>query len=71
MGDGDMTMADIYDDKTPVRDRSTELLRAQLALFVQAKFWRGPYFEIERELHNRATWQWVREDVFGHTFTGS
>jgi hypothetical protein len=56
--------------ENPKAHPKAELLTA-MAEIKKAKFWRGPYFTILAELDARAASEWVREDVFGHTFTGS
>lgn len=60
-----MTLADVFHDTTPIKERSTELLKQQLQAIRQAKCWSGPYFQIDREVQARAVRQWVHEDVFG------
>lgn len=63
-----MTLVEAIRDTRNVREIPTPELKQQLFAFVAAKFWRGRYVAVDRELRNRATREWVREDVFGHTF---
>jgi hypothetical protein len=66
-----MTLQEVFNDKTPIAERSTQTLKTQLAVIRAAKCWRGDYYAIDREVQKRTTRQWVLEDVFGHTFSGS
>lgn len=67
-----LTLADAFNDARPVKEIPTEILKQQLSLFVQHKCWGSSrFYTVRDEVQRRATAAWVREDVFGHTFTGS
>ena len=65
-----MTLAEAIMDTRDVKTVPLAELKAQLAEFRAARLWQGRYFTVDREIQRRATQQWVREDVFGHTFDG-
>lgn len=65
-----MKLMEAISDTRNVREISTPELKQQLSAFVAAKFWQRRYFAINKELQSRVTAEWVREDVFGHTFDG-
>lgn len=65
-----MTILDAIRDRRPVKELPTSELRQQLDLFIAAKIWNGRYVAVSREVQNRTTREWMRQDVFGHTFDG-
>lgn len=66
-----MTLIEAITDTRNVKEVPTEELKAQLEEMRKAKMWRGRYFAVDRELQDRATREWVKSDVFGHTFDGA
>lgn len=66
-----MTTDEIIRDKRDVKTLTDAELKESLKFFTSNKIWAGRYFPLDHEMQQRATRRWVREDVFGHTFTGS
>lgn len=52
----------------PASELPTVELEAELKELVARKSWSSRYFEVDREVQNRATRRWVHDDVFGNTF---
>ena len=44
---------------------------AQLQVYRKYKIWAGRYYALNQRVQKLAVAQWVKEDVFGHTFTGN
>lgn len=44
--------------------------REQLAVYRKYKIWAGRYYGLDRRVQTLACREWVKQDVFGHTFTG-
>lgn len=65
-----MTLIEAIRDERDVKTVPTAELKATLNEFVTVKMWRGRYFAVKAEVQRRATYEWVKSDVFGHTFDG-
>ena len=60
-------LADVRDVNTLTRTEATE----QLQVYRRFKMWGAArYYALDTRVQSLATAEWVREDVFGHTFTG-
>jgi hypothetical protein len=64
-----MTLNDILSDTREPKDIPTPELAEMLRIIRAAKLWAGPYFKLDAEQQRRAVRAWVKEDVFGHTFS--
>lgn len=51
--------------KPDVKSMSLADLRSELHELRARKCWNDRYFTVDREVQDRATWEWVKEDVFG------
>lgn len=56
-------------DKRDTKALSLADAREQLAVYCKYKIWAGRYFGLNARVQDLACRQWVKEDVFGHTFT--
>lgn len=64
-----MTFEQAMNDTRPVKDVPTGELKQQLELFTRYKTWGlARFFTVREEVQHRATWAWVKQDVFGDTF---
>ena len=63
---------DLLHDQREVKTLTHEEAKAQLMVWIKLKAWRSlRYLALDRHCQDLACRKWVREDVFGHTFTGS